>query len=104
MLALGLSAAVFLFLTVVGQAVLACLKVRFGLLRSWLLAPATGLATISVALMAGSQAGWPIRSLAAPLAAVLLVLAAAGLWWRRPLFPGRAMRGFGLAGLLFMVW
>ena len=45
MSALAVSFGFFLFLTVLGRATLALCSWRGGILRSWLLAPATGLAT-----------------------------------------------------------
>jgi len=104
MLPLGLSILIFLFLMGVGQAVLAALKLRGGLLRSWLLSPAVGLAVLSLCLMIGSQAGWPIRSFAWPLFLGLIAVSAGLLAWRRPRCPGRCLAPFLAVAIVFLFW
>ena len=67
MLALGLSFLLFGFWTLVGQAVFSALKIRLGVLRSWLLAPSVGLSVVVLLLMVFNQAGWPIGRFARPI-------------------------------------
>ena len=104
MLALGLSFLLFLFWVLVGQAVLAALKLRLGVLRSWLLAPGVGLAVVALLLMVGNQAGWPIGRFARPLTLLLAVAALGVLFWRRPLLPGRQIAPFLGAAVFSLIW
>jgi hypothetical protein len=104
MLALSLSLLLFAFWTVVGQAFQSALKLRFGMLRSWLLAPGIGIAVVAMPLMIGSQAGYPIGPYARPLALILGLAAAAVLLWRRPLFPWRALWPFVFAVFFSLLW
>jgi hypothetical protein len=100
MLALGLSLLLFVFWTLVGQAVFAALKLRLGVLRSWLLAPGVGLSVVVVALMIFNQAGWPIGKFARPLTGLLGGAALGVFCWRRPLMPWRQFAPF-LAAIVF---
>ena len=77
MSALALSFAFFLFLTVLGRATLALCKWRGGVLRAWLLAPATGLATAVLTIMVLNQAGLPVRAFAWPMTTGLALFAGA---------------------------
>ena len=104
MLALGLSLILFAFWTLVGQAVLAVLKLRLGLLRAWLLAPSVGLAVVILVLMVGNQAGWPIGKFAWPMTLVLAGAAAVVLVWRRPCLPWRALAPFAVVALFSLLW
>src|SRR5580658_5342270 len=104
MLPLGLSLLLLLFWTVAGQAVLASLKLRIGILRSWLLAPGIGLSVMVLLLMIGNQAGWPIRAFAWPLTLGMAALAVGLLLWRRPTVPWRSLAPFLLIGLFFLLW
>lgn len=102
--ALALSFAFFLFAVALGRATLALFGWRGGVLRSWLLSPATGLAVIVLSVMVLNQAGLPVRSFARPLTAGLALAAAGILWWRRPVFPGRALLPFFAVALFSLGW
>jgi hypothetical protein len=102
--ALALSLAFLLFCAFVGRAVLALCGWRGGVLRAALLAPATGLAAVVLAVMVLNQAGWPVREFARPLAAGLAVLAAGILAWRRPVVPWRVLAPFGLIAAGSLLW
>ncbi|MGD1032635.1 MAG: hypothetical protein ABSA05_16015, partial [Opitutaceae bacterium] len=104
MLALSLSLLLFAFWTAIGQAVQSALKLKLGVLRSWLLAPGIGMAVVAIPLMIGNQAGFPIGSFARPLAVVLTLATAAALIWRPARFPGRALAPFILAVLFSLFW
>ncbi len=106
MLALALSFAFFLFLTVVGRATLALCKWRGGVLRAWLLAPATGLATAVLAIMVLNQAGLPVKAFALPMTFGLGLFAAGVLFWRRRQthFPVRALLPFFALALFALCW
>lgn len=104
MSALALSFAFFLFLALIGRATLALCRWRGGVLRAWLLAPATGLAVIVLSVMALNQAGLPVRSFAWPLTLVLAAAATAIFFWRRPVLPVRALAPFVLVLLFSLIW
>jgi len=104
MLPLGLSLLLLGFWALVGQGLLAGVRARLGALRSWLLAPACGLAVQVLLVAIGNQMGWPVQDFARPLAVALLAAAVAVLWWRRPEFPGRALLPFAGAAILFLLW
>lgn len=91
MLALGFSITLALFWTLLGQAVLIATRSRVGVLRSWLLAPALGVAVTVLMVMIVNQAGIPVDRFAWPLT-LFLGLAAACIVARgpRPPFPVRA--------------
>jgi hypothetical protein len=73
-------------------------------LRSWLLAPACGLAVQILTATVGNQLGWPVKAIAWPLTAALVLAALGILWWRRPALPWRAMLPFALCALGFLLW
>ncbi|MDD3179154.1 MAG: hypothetical protein PHQ04_02255 [Opitutaceae bacterium] len=104
MAALGLSIILFIFWTMVGQAIAAAVNPRIGLLRSWLLAPSIGLATIVLSLMVFNQAGCPLRLCAWPLTLGWSVAAGSILYWRKPSIPWRAMIPFSLAACFAWLW
>lgn len=104
MLPLLLILALFTFLTVVGQAVIALLRPRLGVLWSWFLSPAAGLALLIVLVTRLNIWGLPVKAFGPWLAVGLLVASAAILWWRRPVFPWRQLRPFALLILLFVVY
>ncbi len=104
MLALSLSLLLFAFWTAVGQAVQVALRLKVGVLRSWLLAPGIGIAVVAIPLMIGNQAGVSIGAFARPLTLVLALAAAAALLWRPPRFPWRALAPFVLAILFALAW
>jgi hypothetical protein len=102
--ALALSFAFFLFVAVVGRAFLALFKWQGGVLRAWLLAPATGLAVVVLSVMVFNQAGLPVRSFAWPLTAALVAVAIGVFVWRRPLVPLRALTPFVLVAIFSLLW
>jgi hypothetical protein len=104
MLALALSFAFFLFVAFVGRALLALAGWRGGILRAWLLAPATGLAVLVLGTMTFNQLGLPIQALAWPLALGLLAASAGIFFWRRPIFPTRALLPFFGVALFSLIW
>lgn len=96
--------ALFTFLTVVGQAVIALLRPRLGVLWSWFLSPAAGLAILIVLTTRLNIWGLPVKTFGPWLAVGLLAASVAILWWRRPVFPWRQLRPFALLVLLFVVY
>lgn len=102
MLPFLLSIAVVLFWTLLGRAVLAVFKCRFGVLRSWLLAPTVGFSLQVVAAAFLNERGLPVDRFAWPLAAGLALFAAAVLAWRRPTVPGRALLPYGILSAAFL--
>lgn len=102
--ALALSFAFFAFLAVLGRATLALCGWRGGILRSWLLAPATGLAIVVLCVMALNQAGLPVRGFAWPLTLTLAAAATAIFFWRRPPFPLRALAPFLVVIVFSLLW
>ncbi len=106
--ALALSLAFFVFLAFLGRAILALCRWRGGVLRAWLLAPATGLATVVLSVMVLNQADLPIRSFAWPLTLGLTLLAVAIYAWetkhRRLHFPVRALLPFFALAVFSLLW
>ena len=104
MLALSLSLLLFMFWTAVGQAFQSALKLRLGVLRSWLLAPGIGIAVMAIPLMIGSQAGLPIGAFARPLTVVMVLATGVAFFVRPARLPWRALAPFVLAVLFSLVW
>lgn len=104
MLALAFSFALFLVWTVTGRALVSLAAPRFGVLRSWLVAPAVGLAVMLLGLMVFNQLGIPINRFAWPLTAALLAAAAVVLFKSRPALPTRSLLPFAGAALFSLVW
>jgi hypothetical protein len=104
MLALALSLAFFLFVAFVGRATLALCGWRGGVLRAWLLGPATGLAVVVLGLMVFNQAGLPIRAFAWPLTLGLGAAATGVFFWRRPPLPVRALAPFLAVVVFSLLW
>lgn len=102
--ALVLSFAFFLFVAFIGRAMLALSGWRGGVLRAWLLAPATGLAVLVLGTMIFNQWGLPIRAFAWPLTLGLLAAGTGIFVWRRPVFPTRALLPFVAVALLSLIW
>lgn len=94
----------FVFLTVVGQAVISLLRPRLGILWSWFLSPAAGLALLIVLTTRLNIWGLPVKSFGPWLALALLAASVAVLWWRRPAFPWRQLRPFALLVLVFVAY
>ena len=107
MLSLLLSVALFLFWIGLGRALLAVFAQRLGVLRSWLLSPALGFATLGLIIMVLNQAGLAVKTFAWPLAITLGLLASLGFILKRPLFPFKALLpflGITLFSLLWTAW
>ena len=104
MSALAVSFGFFLFLTVLGRATLALCSWRGGILRSWLLAPATGLATAVLCIMVLNQAGLPVRAFAGPMTWGLGLGSLGIFLWRRPVFPARALAPFFALAAFVLLW
>jgi hypothetical protein len=102
--ALALSLAFFLFVAFVGRATLSACGWRGGILRSWLIAPAIGLAVVILGVMVLNQAGLPIRSFAWPLTAALAAAATGIFFWRRPPLPVRALAPFLAVVVFSLLW
>lgn len=96
--------ALFVFLTVIGRAVISLLRPRLGVLWGWFLAPTAGLALLIVLMTRLNIWGIPVKTFGPWLAGGLLLGSAAVLWWRRPVFPWRQLRPFALLVLLFTVY
>ena len=94
----------FVFFTVVGQALLSGLKVRFGVLWSWFLAPTMGMSVTMLLATEGSKLGHPIRSVGPWVAIGLAVASVAVLLWRRPKLPCRQLRPFAILLVLYLVY
>ncbi len=102
MLSFLLILGIFTFFTVVGQAVLSGLKVRFGVLWSWFLAPTLGMGITVLAINAASKWGQPIKTAGPIITIGLAVASLAVLIWRRPAFPFRKLLPY-LAVLIFFL-
>jgi len=107
MLALLLAFSLFLFLTLLGKAVTEALQFRFPIIRSWLLAPSIGLATVVLLTLTLNQGGLPIKSFASWLTFALAVSVVAIFWWRRPILPWKQLwpfLGIALFSLMYTCW
>jgi hypothetical protein len=94
----------FTFCTAVGQAVLSGLKVRFGVLWSWLLAPTMGMCIIILCVTAWSKWGQPVK-VAGPWVTLALALGTIGVFlWRRPKFPFRRLAPYGAILILYILY
>jgi hypothetical protein len=102
--ALALSLLFVALLAFLGRATLAACRWRGGVLRAWLLAPATGLAVVLLATTVLNQAGLPVRSFAWPLTFGLLAAAGVVWRWRRPVFPERALLPFLVVAGCSIFW
>jgi hypothetical protein len=104
MIALLLVAGLFIYLSVVGQALVALIKPRVGVLWSWFVAPTMGLAVVIVIITRLNVWGIPIAHAGPWLTAGLLIAAAAILAWRRPKFPWRQLSPYFLIALGFLIY
>jgi hypothetical protein len=97
----------FLFLTLLGKAVIEALSFRFSILRGWLLAPSVGMAAVVLLTLNINQAGLPVKSFASPLAVALAVFIGGVFWWKRPVFPWKQLGPFlgaAVFSLLYTCW
>jgi hypothetical protein len=91
MIALLLVLGTFLYLTFIGQAVVALLRPRLGVLWSWFIAPTVGLALLIVLITRLNVWGIPVR-VAGPWLTLGMFVAAVGIFiWRRPKLPWRSL-------------
>lgn len=96
--------ALFVFFTVVGQAVVSLFRPRLGILWSWFISPTIGLATLIVTMTRLNIWGIPVKTFGPWLALGLLVASAAILWWRKPKLPWRELWKFAALATLFVVY
>ncbi len=94
----------FVFFAAVGQAVLSALKVRFGTLWSWFLAPTLGMSLTILLVNEGSKCGQPVRIVGPWVTAFLAIATIAVFVWRRPKLPFRQLRPFAIVLLLYLVY
>ena len=102
--ALTLSLLFVAYLALVGRAALEACRWRGGVLRAWLLAPATGLAVVLLLTTILNQAGLPVGNFAWPLTLILAAAAAVVLARRRTKFPGRALGPFAAVAAASVFW
>ena len=102
--ALALSLLFVAYLALVGRAALETCRWRGGVLRAWLLAPATGLAVVLLLTTILNQAGLPVGTFAWPLALALAAGAALVFRMRRTRFPARALAPFIAAAVASVFW
>jgi len=105
--ALLLTLVLFLFLMLLGKAILVALNFKFPILRSWLLAPSIGLAAIVLLVLNLNQAGLPIGSFASWLIVVLSVFIIGVFWRRRPVWPWKqlgAIVAIAMVALAYTCW
>jgi len=103
MIPLLLALIFFVHFAVVGRATFALLGLRFGHVRTWLLAPTLGLAVTGLIIMVPNQAGVPMAAYARPLI-IIVTLGALGVLVRCRLVPPKGLGSFGLlaAGALLL--
>src|ERR1017187_9994724 len=107
MIPLLLVAALLLYLTLIGQAVISLFKPRIGVLWSWFVAPSVGLSLLLIVITRLSVWGIPVRTAGPWTTLGLLVFAIAVLAWRRPALPLRKMAPFlyiAAGALLYVGW
>lgn len=104
MIALLLVAGLYIYLTILGQAVVSLFRPRIGVLWSWFSAPTIGLALLVVVITRLNVWGIPIIK-AGPWTTLILLAAAAGvLAWRRPAFPFRKLLPFIVIGTVYLFY
>lgn len=100
MTSLALILLVYLFWAIVGRSLLAVFSPKIGVLKAWLLAPAIGLALMTVFLMVLNQAGLPIDRIASIFTIFIILLTCFTYWITRPIFPVKRILPF--IGALFI--
>lgn len=95
MIALLLALIFFAYFAIVGRATFALLDLRFGHVRTWLLAPTLGLAVIGLIVMVPNQSGVPMAAYVRPLILVIIIGALGVLVWRN-LVPPKGLAPFAL--------
>ncbi|HMD61199.1 MAG TPA: hypothetical protein VKG78_07190, partial [Opitutaceae bacterium] len=107
MIPLLLVAALFVYLTVLGQAVISLFRPRFGVLWGWFAAPTLGLSLLLVVITRLNVWGIPVGTGGPWTTAALLAVSLGILAWRRPVLPLRELKPFlliALATLVYMGW
>jgi hypothetical protein len=104
MRALLLVLGLILYLTVVGQAIIALIRPRLGVLRSWFLSPTVALVVLLLIVTRLSVAGIPVQTSGPWLFFGLFIAAAGILAWRRPAFPWRQLIPFCIIAVLFVLY
>jgi len=104
MIALLLVAGLYLYLTIIGQAVVSLFKPRIGVLWGWFAAPTVGLSLVVVIITRLSVWGIPIRTAGPWTSAALLAGSVAVLAWRRPSFPLRKLAPFLALGGFYLLY
>ena len=95
---------IFLFFTLIGQAVLSGLKVRYGVLWSWFLSPTMGMGITVLFVNGISKWGHPIKPYGPGITIGLIVAAIAVFAWRRPIFPFRKLLPFIAVLFLYLLY
>src|SRR5882724_692343 len=95
---------IFAFFTLVGQAVLSGLKVRFGVLWSWFLAPTLGMGITVLVVNFFSKWGQPVKAVGPAVTIALLAASLAVFLWRRPAFPFRKLWPFFAVLVFFLIY
>ena len=104
MIPLLLVAALLLYLTLIGQAVISLFKPRIGVLWGWFVAPTVGLSLLLIVITRLSVWGIPIRTAGPWCTIALLVFSLGVLAWRRPVLPLRQLKPFLLIALGALVY
>src|ERR1051325_1402639 len=104
MIALLLVGGLFIFLTIIGQAVVSLLRPRFGVLWSWFIAPTVGLSLLVVIITRLSVWGIPVRTAGPWLPLALGIFAVGILIWRRPVLPWRQLSPFLLITFGYLLY
>jgi len=104
MISFFLALSSFLYWTVIGRAVLALSSKSLGILRSWLLAPGIGFATLFICVAVLNQAGLPIKTFALYLSLALLIGAWGVLKTYRIYIPLKALLPFGAVLCFALLW
>jgi hypothetical protein len=104
MTALLLVFGLFLFLMAVGQALISLVRPRNGVLWSWFVSPAVGLAVLVLLITRLNVWGLPVRVAGPWLTIGLGLFAAAVLLWRKPLFPTRKLAPFILLACGYLAY
>lgn len=107
MIALLLVLGLFVFLGLIGQAVISLVRPRLGVLWSWFISPTLGLAVMVILLTRINVWGVPVKDFGVWLTLGLAVGSVAVLAWRRPKFPWRQLAPFAaivVGNLLYTGW
>jgi hypothetical protein len=107
MIALLLVAGLYLYLSIIGQAVVSLFRPRIGVLWSWFAAPTIGMSLVIVIITRLNVWGIPVAKAGPWTTVALLAGAAAVIAWRRPALPLRKLAPFlaiGAGYLLYTGW